>query len=254
MSNIRDDSELQLKEQLKAELDSPAPNRAKVLDILNQLEQEAPVNEIPVDVLKAWRKSQLEPPKPKNHVRKALVAVAAVFVLMILVVPPVLGAENIFQLIGRWNDSIFSFGKEVEQPKAEFETEHEGLRKLYNAVQDMELSSNVVPTWLPEEYVLDEIIIREHPEGKIIIASFSSGEEYIVYEIRGITKECNTEYQKDTADAEVHEWFGIKHYILSNNDSWSAMWSVDGAMCSLTTENYDLLTKTVTSIYDMEDL
>lgn len=254
MSNIRDNSELQLKEQLKAELDSPEPDRAKVLDILNQLEQDAPVNEIPVDVLKAWRESQLETPKPKNHVRKALVAVAAVFVLMILVVPPVLGAENIFQLIGRWNDSIFSFGKEVEQPKDEFKTEREGLRKLYNAVQELNLSSNVVPTWLPEEYMLEEIIVRDHPEGKIIIASFSSGEEYIVYEIRSITKEYNTEYQKDAVDAEVYECFGIKHYILSNNDSWSAMWSVDGAMCSLTAENYDILIKTVTSIYDVEDL
>ena len=251
---MSDECKLQTKEQLRAELDSSEPDRETVLSILNQLEQDDPVNEIPVDVLKVWRESQLEPPKPKNHARKALLTVAAVFVLMVLVVPPVLGAENIFQLIGRWNDSIFSLGKEVEQPEEEFKTEHEGLRKLYNAVQDLNLSSNVVPTWLPEEYVLEEIIVRNHPEGKIIIASFSSGEEYIVYEIRSITKEYNTEYQKDTVDAEVHECFGIKHYILSNNDSWSAMWSVDGAMCSLTAENYDLLIKTVTSIYDVEDL
>lgn len=253
MSNIRDDSELQLKEQLKAELDSPEPNRAKVLDILNQLEQDAPVNEIPVDVLKAWRESQLETPKPKNHVRKALVAVAAVFVLMILVVPPVLGAENIFQLIGRWNDSIFSFGKEVEQPESEFKTEHAGLQKLYDAVQDMELSSNVVPTWLPEEYVLEEIIVRDHPEGKIIIASFSADEDYVIYKIRDVPSECNTEYQKDAANAEVHECFGIKHYILSNDDGWNAMWSLDGVVCSISAKSYDLLLKTIASIYSVEE-
>ena len=162
--------------------------------------------------------------------------------------------ENIFQLIGRWNDSIFSFGKEIEQPEFEFKTEHEGLRKLYDAVQGVELSSNVVPTWLPKEYVLEEIIVRDHPEGKIIIASFSPGEECIIYEIRDITNECNTAYQKDTADAEVYECFGIKHYILSNNNSWTAMWSVDGAICSLTAGNYDLLIKTVASIYGVEDL
>ena len=248
----KDNNDLQLKEQLKAELDSLEPDQEKVLELLNQLEQSMPVNEIPVDVLAAWQKAHSEKKKPKRNMGKILGAVAAVLVLMVLIVPPVLGAENIFQLIGRWSDSIFSFGKEIEQPKAEFKTEHEGLQKLYDEVQGLGLASNVVPTWLPEGYVLDEIIIQDHVTRKTIIASFVAGEDYIIYKAEVMANKCDTEFQKDSVDVKIREIFGVKHYIVCNDGGWIAMWSADEAVCTISADSFDMVEKIISSIYSME--
>lgn len=251
MQGLNDMSEVQLKERLKAELDASEPGRTAVLKIVNELEQREPVKDIPTEAFLAWNALHSEEQKPRKSAWKAWVGVvAAVLVLVMFVVPPALGAENIFQLIARWSESVLSYGDGIDQPDFEYKTEHEGLRKVHDAVQTIGISANVVPSWIPEEYKLKELVTQEQPGGNTIIASFSNGEDEIVYKMSLPANKL--QHQKDDTEVVIYEHSGVTHYIFENDIFWSAVWINDNIECSLVVHDSSLIQTILHSIYNME--
>ena len=165
---------------LRSELDSDTPQRETVLFVLSILEDRDSSNpgNRPEGAEEAWerllnRSQYSENSKPKFG-RKlpkwfAGVAAAAVVALVLsVVVPQAVGAENIFQIIGRWTRDIFNLSDGTEPQVHDeyvFQTDHEGLQQLYDAVVAQGITDPVVPRWLPEGCDLMEL--RTFAEGDI---------------------------------------------------------------------------------------
>lgn len=258
-----------LAEMLRTELGKECPDRDVALGILNILEErdtKAPLRE-DIDVDAVWKKflarreqysAAVEACVPKKRPRRWIpkAAVAAVLVVVLLLVaPPVLGAENIFELVGRWTQDIFMLidpAATVTQPQEEyvFKTDHPGLQQLYDTVAEQGITQPIVPMWVPEECVLDELEVTTTPKGNRILASLICDDEYILITYKAYKDETYNKYPVDDDKEKIYELTGTKHYITSNEDVWTVVWSTDGISCSIiTTYNEESFYRILDSIY-----
>lgn len=191
--------------------------------------------------------------------RFAVAAVIAVFLISVTVISPAFGAENIFTVIGRWTDSVFSFHREGtnSQPTdpfdaAGFPSDNADLRQLYAAVSGYIGDAKVVPTWIPEGFVLDNITITPMPNYHAIDAHFINGDTTIAVNIVVMESAGNPasfQYEKDKTAVEELTIDGIGYFFIQNESIWTCVWSNNNLECSIYGElTKDELNHIITSI------
>lgn len=191
---------------------------------------------------------------------KAVAVIAVVLCLAALVAPPVFGAENLVELLGRWTDEEFSFAQsqQTEGQKHEdyvFQTDHPDLEKIHKTVADLGITQPAVPMYVPQGYTLAELRTAEVMDGVWVFAVLTSGEEVIHISVRNCSKGAETKYLKDSGDAYWLELNGIAHYIFTNEGVRVAAWKTGNLECNiaLTDENLDIV-EILTSVYTAKAL
>ena len=251
MNSFSEMSVEQLKNAVEQELHKPTPDRTTIMECLQELKRREP-KETQDKVLKAWEASQQSKKRFANKVWRSIVAAAAVVVVVLLLtVPDVCGEENVIQLIGRWTDSIFSFS-EIHEHEFVYQTDHPGLQELYDTVTALGVEKNVVPTWLPDGYQLEQLETQKRSDSITLFANFMDSKHQISFNIMVFTSIPNTEYQKGRDAVEVFEKNGIQHYIVGNDETWTAAWSIDNTECFISADTENNLKQILLSIYKSE--
>lgn len=244
---------------IRNQLDSDTPDRETVLLALSILEERDPTNSTnrPEGALEAWHRAVMRPAhlgkssKPKRKHMKWLTAVAAAIVVFVLlaVVPQSVGAESIFEIIGRWTKDTFGFSFGIDtQDKYIFRTDHEGLQQIYEAVVEQGITEPVVPTWIPEGYVLEELRTFYQSDGIKIYARLTKNDGYIQFIIESQKKEISNSYPKDKEDVKEYHLNGVCYYLFQNNETWNAVWNKGKTECLIITDTEQSLKKIIQSI------
>lgn len=243
-------STLELDQILRAELDSDTPERETVLLVLSILEDRDPTSSqnCPEGAEEAWddfvnRTNYSKQPieKPIRKTRKwflPVVAAAAIVLILLISVPQAVGAENIFEIFGRWTRDLFSFSNEVGDQSNEtyiFQTDHEGLQQVYDAVVEQGVTAPVVPTWIPEGYELDDIRVLQQSVSTKVYARLISEDGYIQIIVECYSSKPSDVYPKDDADVSIYNASGVYYYVFRNEDTWIGIWNNGNTTCSLTT-------------------
>lgn len=244
-------STLELDTLLREELDSDTPERETVLLVLSILEDRDPTDSDnrPAGAEEAWerllnrpRQADSKMPKLGRKPAKWLGAVAAAVLVIVLLVtvPQSVGAENIFQIIGRWTRDIFNLSdgsaRQVQDDYV-FQTDHEGLQQLYDAVVAQGITEPVVPMWIPEAYVIQEIKIWSMDDKAKLCAQFTENEKYLQIIIECHSTETTNDYTKDDVIIKELEYANVRYYLMKNEDTYKAIWKVGIIECSLVTND-----------------
>ena len=231
----------ELKQLLCDELDKKQPDRETVLSMLETLEQ------------KENKKLEQQASKRRRWIRNTAVA-AAVLLVFVFIAPPAFGAENIFELVGRWTKETFAFGTTeyttAPQHDYVFKTDHPGLQQLYDAVSELGITQRVVPTWLSDGYELTELKKSEDLNGSSIYAKFERDNDTVAFLLSPASDDYYTKYAKNDEDVIVYEVAGIKHYLMQNESQWTAVWCFDVFVCSIYADcDKDTILDIINSIY-----
>ena len=231
----------ELKQLLCDELDKKQPDRETVLSMLETLEQ------------KENKKLEQQVKKHKRRIWSTAVA-AAVLLAFVFIAPPVFGAENIFELVGRWTKDTFAFGNTEDTTDLQhgyvFKTDHPGLQQLYDAVSELGIAQSVVPTWLPDGFQLAELKESYGLNGSGIYAKFERDSDTVAFLLSLANDDCYTKYAKNDEDVIVYEVAGIKHYLMQNESQWTAVWCFDVFVCSICADcDKDTILDIINSIY-----
>lgn len=187
------------------------------------------------------------------RLRIASAALAAMLVLVIL--PQAVRAENVWERFVRWTESVFSFfAKKEVSPEYVFQTDDPALQQIYEAVTELGVRSPVVPTWIPESYSLIECTTYRMPAENYVHARLCNGNDELVFDYKCYTEIPALEYYKDENQVGKWEYDGIIHYVLKNNDDLVAVWTRENVECLLSVDcQEDVLYEMLESIYTMED-
>lgn len=189
--------------------------------------------------------------RPKRHFFRRVVIVAAVVVCIAL--PPALGFENVFQMISSWSDDIFLMEDNVNTFKNEYTLpENDRYGKLQEALDEYEISANVVLNWMPEGFILDDIIVNvlQEPERIEIRAYYLNGERMISL-FYNQYRESLTSYEKNDSSVEIYTVGGVKHYLFENMESEVAVWSLADLECAISGDiSKKEMKKIIESIYE----
>lgn len=229
------------------------------LDILEAREKENPI-ELGPKGKDAWKKYQSKV-RSRNRktvlIWKPLMQVASVLLVITLLfalLPTQANAETWWERLARWTDDFFSFfnpnAAMVPEYEYTFQTNNEGLQQVYDAVVGIGVNEPVVPMWIPEEYLLINLIIDELPDQDIVVALFNDGANDMILQICRLQTEVTHRYYKDKEEANSIEIFGTVFNILDNSKKKMVIWAIDNIECSLSIDCQDkILNKVIESIY-----
>lgn len=251
---------------LRAELDSENPKKELVLLVLSILEERDPTtsqNRLEgAEEAFAERKRIGFAAEPVSRNNKKWIfpkwlgvtaaAVAIAFVLL-ATVPQAVGAESIFDIIGRWTKDLFTFsdGPDTTHQEHEFKTENEGLQQLYEAVVEQGVTEPVVPMWIPEGYEMEELKVLKKSSKSKVYSRFVKGENYIQIMIEVHSEKVSNKYTKDDTSVKLYDANGVHYYLFANEELWNAAWNNKKAECLLTiTDGEKVMHKILNSIQE----
>ena len=256
----------ELERILRTELDSDAPERENILLLLSILEGRDPTDPAnrPEGAAEAWNEfvnrtvvSEQSVDKPIRKTKKWFVpvaAAAAVALILLMTVPQTVGAESIFEILGRWTREVFYlFDKEEASSNDEyiFRTDHEGLQQVYDAVVEQGVTDPIVPTWIPEGYVLKDFQVLSPGENTKIYAQFVRDDCYIQFVVGLPGSPKYNGYPKNEDETVVYDSAGVNYYVVSNEETWKAVWCNERAECSVVTnDTKEVLYKLLKSIQE----
>lgn len=253
----------ELDRKLQSELRKESPDEKVVLSILKELRKREcdHRSEITEEVNLAWEDYQAkvaQSDRPTNSRKNCwtskIAAVAAVMALLILVFPFAVDADGTMDVLYRITDSIIEFfspGRKNVDTVGEyiFETENPGLQQVYEAVVKMGITDPVVPMWLPEGYVLEELEIDQAYGVKKTYARFVKDDGIIIFHVKFGANDSRTQYEQETG-AKSYDILGNEHLVMDNRGRMVAIWVNGYAECMITTtENNQVLYEIIDSIY-----
>lgn len=165
-------------------------------------------------------------------------AIAAVFVLLIGLSATAVGAiswEKVWTTVAKWAKETFSFVQDAETKLTEPYTE---LPQKYTSLQDALDATNQLgvsaPTWIPDAYTLDNIIIDENPFQRVYIAHYTNNKKVIIITVRSYTDSDPEKIEVNDNLVEIYTTNDLECYILSNNNQLCAAWTKDFYECFVT--------------------
>lgn len=248
-----------LDEILQQELRKDMPDEdvvMPILEILAEREADCPV-EITEDSAAAWDHYQerISAERNKNARRMPLLgkiaAIAAVVAVLVVAVPMTVDADGTLDVLYRLTESVIEFfspGGRKPDPdgKYVFETDNPGLQQVYDKVVELGVTEPVVPMWLPDGYVLEELDVTAIPQGMKVSAQFGNGDNSVIIQIKTTKSITTTQYEAESTIGH-YEIAGEKYLIFENTDSLGAVWVSEGVECLISGETQ------VTELYSIID-
>ena len=193
---------------------------------------------------KAWESFQQhympeEPEKPlktnksTNWMRR-FVAAAAVVALLILI--PIstnaLTMEEVWNILARWARETFSFvsseDTEVSQPSPE---DVEAYASLYAALADNNRNPDIVPTWIPDGFLLKKIEQDITPVQEVYRAFYLNGNRELRIRVQNYLDSDFLKIETNQDYSEIYSIDGQDYYLFNNNKQNQAIWIVDSYEC-----------------------
>lgn len=253
-----------LRDMLREELQKQTPDADTVRRIMRILQEreEAENVEISPAVEAAWEEYLANSPRAEAKSGRGWLpraaAVAVVLIVVHLTIPHGAKAGHFYEMLTRWTDSVLEFfdphDTETNALDYEFQTDHPGLRQVYDTIAALGVTEPVVPMWLPEGYTTFFYKEIDTDKKTTITAFFQNGEKVINYNLAICSGGVLNQYQKDETGVTTYEIENDVYYITRNYDKWVAVWTKENIECSISVDcQEDELKKILRSIHDKEE-
>ena len=172
-------------------------------------------------------------PSKAKWLRSSLTA-AAMVALVLLTTLSVKG--NRFDLWGKlanWTQDIFHFGENYDkkdgEPAERCDVIFSSLREI---LESNNISTELIPTWIPDEYDFFDIHVSETPERTTVIASYrDTFDNEITIQIKDYLNKHVQQIEKGEDFFDVYQIDGINYYIFNNQIQYHAVWITDSCEC-----------------------
>lgn len=181
-------------------------------------------------------------------------AIAAAAVLVLLVTLPLsanaLDLEDLWDIIARWAKETFSFvsgeDTEITEPVPPGE---EGFVSLQDALIKSNRDPSIVPTWIPDRYVFENVTKEIFPSREVYVALYNSNCDVLRILIHSYLSDDQHIVEIDGDSTEVYSSDGVDYYIVTNQDQLQVIWIHESFECIISgTLTIDEIHKMIDSI------
>lgn len=164
--------------------------------------------------------------------RIAAVAACLVLVSSLSITANAFSFKDVWNAVVTWAQETFSFsmGVEISEPKADSELEYESLQA---ALTDNERYYNHIPTKIPDDYKLENIIVDINPIQEVYIAVYSNGNSRLKITVKTYIEKRPEQVEMSEDFKEIYSYSGIDYYIFSNIEQNRAVWIADSYECNI---------------------
>lgn len=162
----------------------------------------------------------VRPMRRRRLLRVALVAAATIVILFAIAATASAMGYNILGWVPKWNNDVLGFGEEETQ-----ENELHDSYKIPSALEQLGITEPVYPHWLPEDFDLSISVIETDPF--FLHEGYSDGNRYLSITIEPASQIEAGVLEKDDSTPYEYCVNNQTHYIVSDNDQYSATWESD---------------------------
>ena len=165
---------------------------------------------------------------------RRLIAAAAVIVLVIFLPlsAQAFGWRDIWNIFARWAKETFSFVTEesadIKEPDTKYRDE---LSSLWDLLEKSNQDTSIIPTWIPDGFVLERLEKDITPVQEVYLAFFLNGEKELTIHIQSYLDGDPEKVEVNEKLIEMYETSNIVYYIFSNNTQIRAIWIKDSYEC-----------------------
>lgn len=134
---------------------------------------------------------------------------------------------NIWKAVIQWTQETFHFGEWGNTDSYN----NLPYTSLQEALEKGNVPADLVPTWIPDGYVLSEIKVDRTPVKKIYKAKYTKEEQTLRITVQDCLDESPVYIEQSKELIEEYNYSGITYYLLENNESRQAVWVVDSYEC-----------------------
>jgi len=161
---------------------------------------------------------------------RRMIAVAAVVALVVFIpiTAKAFGLEDIWNVIAYWAKETFSFvsgeDTEISEPDPTHKEEYSSLQEL---LADYNRDTSVLPTWIPEGFILEKVEQDITPVQEIYRALYLYNNHSFEIRIIFYTAKENQSYEISEDPLEIYSCTARDYYIFENMDNLQAIWYTD---------------------------
>lgn len=163
---------------------------------------------------------------------------AAAAVLALVIVLPIsakaLTFGELWDIIACWAKETFSFvsGEDTEysEPTPDHKDEYYTLQELLASCKHR---SDIVPTWIPDGYVLEKIEQDITPLKEVYRAQYLNGDSELMIRVHTYLSDDNYSFEIEEGNPEIYTVSGTDYYLLINKDQITVAWVADHYQCSI---------------------
>lgn len=142
-------------------------------------------------------------------------------------------APDFWEKVATWTREIFRFedvvgGTEGQDPDKEINVE---LNSLRDALNQNGVMDQVMPNWIPEGFICNDVSVNKTPKSLIITALYDRDGEQLIVQIRQLMDGEPYQVEKNEDLIEIYSTDGVDYYIFSNDKSMQTAWIVGEYEC-----------------------
>ena len=195
---------------------------------------------------KAWESFEQNymPEKPHGSVAgkksapwlRRLTAAAAVLVLLITIpfTTRAFTLEEVLDFVARWAKETFSFvssgDTDVKEPSPDDTDGYSSLQKL---LEENNRDSTIVPTWIPDRFVLNSVKKDITPVQETYYAQYTNGEYVFFIYIQNYLNSDSLKIEINQDYSEIYSTGVQDYYIFNNNKQNQVIWICDSYECTI---------------------
>lgn len=173
--------------------------------------------------------------KPRKNVRFAVRAAIAAAVLIVMLVCGSLLAcasgHELWAAVTQWTKDAFGFNS------SSMPLDGDALYRDVNDPRDVLLKYGIatplLPTWMPEGYEFKEIELMETPTRKVFYVWYMHDLSEIGITIAALSTTPILAHEQDEQNTDIYTKNGIDHYIITNLEETTIVWTVGTYDCSI---------------------
>lgn len=175
--------------------------------------------------------------KPKKRISwlRGLTAAAAVLAIIILATTTANAfGYDLWDKVAVWSAEIFQFvgsshGAVPTDPSKQDKLEYGTLQQALN---ELEITHRLAPTWLPEGYNLATITVDRTPIEISIYALYKTSDgTSLTVSIRKLITSVPEKTEKNDSFVRAYDANGVSYYLFGNHDKVKASWVIDQFEC-----------------------
>lgn len=167
---------------------------------------------------------------------RRLIAAAAVIALVVCLPlsARAFGWEDIWNIFARWAKETFSFVTEesadVSEPSPEYVGEYTSLQDILRANNR---DAGIVPTWIPDGFILDRLEKDITPAQEIYRALYLNGEKELKIRVKNHLPADTYNIEIEEEILETYIVCGNEYFLFKNADQIRAVWLADSYECNI---------------------
>ena len=221
-------------------------------------------NYLPAEERAVFRQEEHTAEEPKSGTKRAkprlwgsmLTRVASIVVAIALVAAAGTITASAFGFdfwawLTAWTQEAFG----IENPNYTYSGKNrkipEQLAELHALMQEYGFPDNLLPTYLPEGYEAYSMEYESNALFVKLLCVLGNNDDFIMFEYTlYLNNQVTEKTQKDEDAPNAFERGGVMHYIMTNDETYYAIWTVDNVKCGIYgVSSREELTLMISSIY-----